>query len=156
MSVLIAKNTKLEVLNISNCVLLTNHSVLALAKYSKHLLSVNMSKCAKVTDTAIVALVTSCKLLHALNLAGLRKLTEVSLCAMAEHCRDTLLTLNITGCDLITNNGIAAIIAGFTYVQNAVSYIGFKPIDNYIELKLQSMNKFVLFVFDYIIWVCRR
>ena len=98
-----------------------------------------MSKCMKITDASIVALVTSCKQIHALNLAGLRKLTELSLCAMAEHCRDTLLTLNITGCDLITNNGIAAIIAGFTYVQNAVSYIGFKPIDNYIELKLQSM-----------------
>lgn len=135
---LIKQNKRLEVVNLTGCLKLSNAVVMALGKYCHNLQSLNISKLAKISDKAVVSLLLSCKELQALNLAGLRKLTENVLCVMAEHCQDVLCTLNITGCEKITTNGLDAIIEGFALVHPALAYVGFQPLDNYLELKLRS------------------
>ena len=143
---LIKGNKHLSVVNLSECVLLGNAVALALSKCT-HLTSLNLSKLNKITDKGTIPLLTHCEDLQALNISGLRKLTEETLCTIAYHCKN-LATLNITGCERITQNGLNAIIEGFCYVTAAKSYIGFKPVDNYLEMKLQS--KFVLVL----LWWC--
>ncbi len=43
-----------------------------------------------------------------------------------------------TGCPEVTSNGINALIRGLKYVEAAISYIGFKPIDKHTEKKLSD------------------
>jgi F-box and leucine-rich repeat protein 2/20 len=136
---LIKQNKRLEVVNLTGCLKLSNAVVLALSKHCKRLQSLNISKMAKVGDNAVVSLLLSCPQLQALNLAGLRKLNETVLCVIAEHCQDVLCTLNITGCEKITSNGLDAIIEGFPLVKASATYVGFQPHDNYLELRLRSM-----------------
>jgi hypothetical protein len=49
--------------------------------------------------------------------------------------------LNVTGCELITTNGLKALIQGLKYVEAGISFFGFKPIDRHVEKKLaDQMN----------------
>lgn len=137
--ILFKKNIKLEVLNLSGCNKLTNTVILALANHCNLLQSLNIAKCNKISDKSIIPLLKNCNQLQALNLAGLRLLSELVICTIAEYCKDILCTLNITGCDKITANGLDALIEGFIYVQRSSNYVGFHPIDNYLEFKLQSI-----------------
>ena len=75
--------------------------------------------------------------LQALNLAGLRYLTEGSIFRTLQ-ASPGILMLNVTGCELVTANGLRSMIEGLQFVVEAKTYFGFKPVDEHIEKKLMS------------------
>eukprot|EP00981_Chlorochromonas_danica_P004846 scaffold974_cov176-Ochromonas_danica.AAC.3 len=99
------------------CSLLTNKSVMAMGKNWKYLQSLNLSRCPLITDKGIKAIACGCKSLQAVNLAGLVKVSEER-------------------CERITMNGLENLIKGLQYVEAAVTFLGFKPVDEHVERKL--------------------
>lgn len=134
---LLANNSHLQLLNVASCVLLTDRVLVCLSSSNPRLLSLNLSLNYLMTDAGIVSLSTHCAALQALNLSGLRYLTEISLSSLAENCKG-LLMLNVTGCSNITLSGIRALTQGLPFIEEAFSFVGIKPIDVHMELKLAS------------------
>ena len=59
---------------------------------------VNCTWCVQLTDDGICPMVAGCTHLQSLSLHGLRGITNVTIEALAEHCRDSLHTLDVHGC----------------------------------------------------------
>ena len=59
---------------------------------------VNFTWCVQLTDTAVCPLAAGCKGLQSLSLHGLRGITNQSIEALAANCRDSLHTLDVHGC----------------------------------------------------------
>lgn len=76
------------------------------------------------------AYVISCVSLQAVNLAGLVRITEEALLFLASRCQG-LLMLNLTGCERVTVVGLDHLIRGLHFVENAVSFMGFRPVDEH-------------------------
>jgi hypothetical protein len=136
------RNSSLELLNLYGCEKITNNVLFELARYCPKMSSLNIGLCSSVTDTGVIALAHGCCKLQALNLAGIRNVSEIALCALAEHCSG-LLMLNVTGCDKIAISGIRALVMGLKFVVEAVSFVGFKPLDAHIELKLMNQLQMI-------------
>lgn len=132
-----AASPKLTVINLAGCLKITTKSANALAKHCKALVSINLNRCINVHDNGISAIANCCTKLQALNIAGLKSLSEGTLCALALNCPG-LLMLNITGCEEITISGLRQLISGLKYVEEAQTYLGFKPIDEHVDKKLSD------------------
>lgn len=132
---LVRANRRLELLNLSGCSLITSAVLVELGHCCTRLLSLNISMCVLVTDAGVCALAIGCRKLQAVNLAGIRNLTEVGLCGLAESCPN-LLMLNVTGCDQVALSGVRALVSGLHCVEEAHSFVGFKPVDQHVERKL--------------------
>eukprot|EP01038_Epipyxis_sp_PR26KG_P005005 gene5005-6990_t len=129
--------SNLQVVNLANCTKLTSRSIISIGKNCSKLQSINLSRCSLVTDTGVKAIADGCRDLQACNLAGMQKLTENAMYYLATSCPG-LLMLNLTGCEKITVNGLEALISGLDYVEKGISFSGFKPKDQHIELKLSN------------------
>ena len=81
--------------------------------------------------------------LQAVNLAGLARITEEALWFLATRC-EGLLMLNLTGCERVTVVGLDHLIRGLNFVEKAVSFMGFKPVD---EHGVISFSKRIIFHF---------
>jgi hypothetical protein len=134
---LVTSNIKLRVLNLSGCFQITSKAIIALALSCPQLVSLNLSRCSKISDTALQALASHTHHLQALNLAGLRSLTEGAIFRTLQ-ASPGILMLNVTGCELVTVNGLHSMISGLQYVIEAKTYFGFKPLDEHVERKLMS------------------
>ena len=62
--------------------------------------------------------------IQALNLAGAARVSEAGLCELALACGG-LHTLNMTGCESVTVNGLHALVEGLKYVKPAATFFGF-------------------------------
>lgn len=133
----------MQLANLSGCNQLTNRSVVAMGKSWKDLQSVNLSRCPLISDKGIKALAMGCKRLQAVNIAGLLKISEESMFCLADQCNG-LLTLNLTGCERVTMNGVDHLVKGLQYVEKAITFLGFKPIDHHTEAKLANALKMVV------------
>ncbi len=69
----------------------------ALAKCHK-LEVVNFTWCVQLTDTAVCPIAAGCTGLQSLSLHGLRGITNQTIEALATNCRDSLHTLDVHGC----------------------------------------------------------
>jgi len=134
---LVKENPKLQLINLALITNLTNKTVLAIANSCPDLQSLNISKCVNVSNKAVIALANSCSKLQALNLSGLVKLDESPLLPLITGCLGLYL-LNVNGCEKITVKGLKAIVAGKSYVEMAVAFMGFRPVDEYVERKLSG------------------
>jgi hypothetical protein len=134
---ILSVSTKLRVLNVSSCPALSNKTIMCLAANCKKLVSLNISGCIKISDKAMQALSMHCAGLQGLNVAGLKKISELGIYWLADKCKG-LIMLNVTGCDLITVNGLCALIQGMSFVEPAKTFTGFKPVDEHIDKKLAS------------------
>mmetsp|Transcript_21048 Transcript_21048/g.35302 ORF Transcript_21048/g.35302 Transcript_21048/m.35302 type:complete len:1089 (-) Transcript_21048:242-3508(-) len=139
---IIEQNPRLRLLNLAGCLKLTSKSVVAIGRNCPDLISVNIARCSAVTDKGLKALAHGCPGLQAVNVAGLKKMSEEAMLALASQCKG-LLTLNLTGCERITVNGLNAMVEGLDYVEKGVSFMGFKPIDEHIDKKLNDHLKMV-------------
>ena len=83
------------------------------------------------------ALTTKCSKIQALNLSGLYDITESTLHSIALHCKNILM-LNVTGCEGVTSSGLKTLILGLKYVEQSISFVGFKPIDEHVNKKLEE------------------
>jgi hypothetical protein len=137
LTALVQSNPKLLVLNLSSCTLLTSKSIIALAQSCPNIHSLNLSKCSKITSSAMQALTTHTHHLQALSLAGVRHLSEGSIFRLVA-ASTSLLMLNVTGCEEVTTSGLRSLIHGLQFVTEAKTYVGFKPLDEHVELKLMS------------------
>lgn len=131
-----------QLANFMGCQLLTSKSIVAIGKKWPKLLSLNLSRCKLVTDKGLKSIAFGCKSLQAINLAGLLKVSEESMFCLADQCKG-LLTMNITGCERITINGLNNLVLGLSYVEKAVSFFGFKPVDQHIALKLENQLRMI-------------
>lgn len=134
---LIENNKKIQLLNCKNCKNITNLSAKYIGKYLNNLMSLNLSYCSNITDVGIKMISQGCLKLQAVNLIYLNQITDLSLFHLVTNCK-ILMYLNITGCEQITVNGVKNLIMGLPYVELSKSYLGFKPIDNYLEKKLED------------------
>lgn len=128
---------RLQLINLSGCINVTNKTALAIAASCRELVSLNLSKCSNVTDIGIAAIANNCPYLQCANLVQLTSLTEASMMHLTQNCKG-LLMLNVTGCDNITINGMKALVKGLKYVQLGVSFMGFRPLDQHIEQKMED------------------
>lgn len=128
-------NRKLRVVNVCACYNLTSASMLSLAAHCPEMISLNASRCAKITDQGIIAVGNCCPKLQAVNVAGVRMLSEKALFALADKCKG-LLMMNLTGCEQVTLNGLRALVTGMSYVVEAKTFMGFRPMDEHVEKKL--------------------
>jgi len=71
--------------------------VQALAKCHK-LEVVNFTWCVQLTDTAVCSIAAGCTGLQSLSSHGLRGITNQTIEALAANCRDSLHTLDVHGC----------------------------------------------------------
>jgi hypothetical protein len=44
----------------------------------------------------------------------------------------------MTGCERITHYGLEALIAGTPFVEKGLSFVGFKPVDGHVAIKLEG------------------
>lgn len=130
-------NPKLQLLNVSCCTKLTNKTANTIGKNCHEMLSLNLSKCLLITDVGVKSICLGCPKLQALNIAGLLKVTEMALFVLAENCKGIQM-LNVTGCQTVTVTGINALIQGLGYIEPAISFMGFKPVDKHVEKKLDG------------------
>ena len=89
----------------------------------------------------------SCINLQAVNLAGLVRITEETLLFLASRC-EGLLMLNLTGCERVSVAGLDHLIKGLHFVEKAVSFMGFKPIDEHGKGKKMSSSGRYIAVID--------
>lgn len=87
----------LRIIDICGAHLVTDSGAQALAKCHK-LEVVNFTWCVQLTDTAICPIAAGCKGLQSLSLHGLRGITNQTIEALATNCRDSLHTLDVHGC----------------------------------------------------------
>jgi hypothetical protein len=141
--VLFSSNKKITVLNLCNCYQITNKTVITIGKNLSHLVSLNLSRCQLVTDKGIKSVALGCKKIQAVNLSGLLRISEESMFCLVDSCKG-LLTMNVTGCDRITTNGLENLIMGLQFVEKAISFVGFKPVDSYLEILLENRLKMIV------------
>lgn len=58
----------------------------------------NLTWCVQLTDAGVCALAKGCPKLESLSLHGIRGVTDAAVCALLEHCRESLHTLDTSGC----------------------------------------------------------
>jgi len=73
----------------------------------------DMSKCVGVTDEHLSPILLSCKNLENLNLADCPDLTDASLDLISTHLRNSLKSLNLSGCLGITPQGVELLLPLF-------------------------------------------
>jgi hypothetical protein len=117
-SSLVIRLFNLRYINLSNCMLVTNNSLKALADGCKDTLtSIDVSKCKLVGDTGIawiggaVGSGQACKRLTSLNLEDCVKIRDRSLEDLGHGCH-ALRFVNFRGCTEISNRGIKALAEG--------------------------------------------
>lgn len=137
MSVLPKFLTKLKVLNLSNDNQLSNKTLIKLGKYCPEMVSLNLCRLIRIDDKGLAQFSKGAKHVQALNISGCVKITETSIAELVRRC-DGMLMLNVTGCPEVTSNGLNALIRGLHFVEPAISFIGFKPIDHHIDMKLNK------------------
>ena len=130
-------NPKLKLINLASVTAITNKSVVALGSSCPELVSLNLSKCIQVSNVGVLAIANGCPKLQALNLSGLLRVDEQPLLPLITNCLG-LLMLNVNGCERITTKGVRAIVAGKPYIEFAVTFLGFRPVDNHVEKKLSG------------------
>lgn len=59
---------------------------------------VNFTWCVQLTDEGVCPLAAGCPQLQSLSLHGLRGITNSTIEALAKHCRTSLHTLDVHGC----------------------------------------------------------
>jgi hypothetical protein len=143
MSEIVKSCRKLQLINLNGCNLLSNKSIGLIGKHAPELISLNLSRCALVTDKAIKSIALGCKHLQAINLSGCYRISEESMFCLADSCKG-LLTMNLTGCERITTNGLENLIMGLEFVEPAITFYGFKPMDKYLETLLEKKLNFIL------------
>ena len=128
-------NKLLRLVSLRNVTGVNTKVIVALGKNCPDLVSLNLFRCDKVGNKGLEALGKGCCHLQCLNLSGLDKLTEEPLVTLTNNCRG-LLMLNLTGISAITVNGLNALVHGMDKVELASSFVGIKPMDNHVEKKL--------------------
>jgi len=78
--------------------------------------------------------------LETLNLAGNKLVSEAGLCHLAQRC-PALRSLNLTGCEEVTLNGLRALIEGLEYVVEAKTFFGFIPKSDALDLRFRDAQK---------------
>ncbi len=139
---LIEATKAMHLANFSGLFKLTNKSAIAIGKCWPELMSLNLSRCCLISDKGIKQIALGCKNLQAINIAGLLKLSEESMFCLADQCKG-LMTLNMTGCERITMNGLDHLVRGLDYVEKGITFMGFKPIDQHVEKKLDDNLKMI-------------
>lgn len=134
---LIKANKQLKVINLAGCIDITDKVPKCIAGACKGITSLNFNRCIKIADKGLAAIGKKCKTLQALNVAGMCHISEAALFDMAKNCPG-LIMLNVTGCQNVSQMGLKALIQGLSYVEEAKTFSGFKPMDEHIELKLSG------------------
>lgn len=134
---MVRANPHLKLINLASVTSVTNKCAVAIGTSCPDLASLNLSKCVNITNVGVLAVASGCPKLQALNLSGLIKIDEQPLLPLITGCLG-LLMLNVNGCECITTKGVQAIVAGKQYIELAVTYLGFRPIDDHVERKLSG------------------
>lgn len=96
----------LKKLVLAECDRITDSGVCLLQRISR-LEELNIAECGpKVTDTGCLA-IAEIQTLRKLNLSWMVNVSDVTVITLAEHCK-SLVSVDFTGCELITGNGIRA------------------------------------------------
>ncbi|KAJ1446630.1 hypothetical protein M885DRAFT_236723 [Pelagophyceae sp. CCMP2097] len=131
---------RLEVLDVSGCPRVGDRSLKALGRHCHGLRVLIAPRCGsdtlgptlqrtvvEFTDAGARALARGCSRLASLNVAGARRLSEAAFGELATACR-ALGTLDCTGCDEVTVNGLRSLVEGVGFVREATSFFGFVPL----------------------------
>jgi hypothetical protein len=134
---LVCGNPELRLVSLRNVRSITNKVLAALGATCHDLVSLNLFKCENISNKGLAALGKGCPRLQCLNLSGLNKLDEAPLVTITNNCKG-LNMLNVTGISAITVNGLNSLIQGMSQVELARSFVGFKPVDGFVEKRLES------------------
>ena len=105
---------QIEEMDLSYCVKLSDHEVKTMAAKCKVIKTLNLSECKQVSDVGVLAVSQGCMALEELDLSRSElqfKITDVSLLALGERS-DVLRKINLKGCDMVTDAGLAWLAAG--------------------------------------------
>jgi Leucine-rich repeat (LRR) protein len=133
-------STRIRVLSISECKMITEKSLTAIAKSCPLLESLNISKCETITDDSLTAIAESCPLLVSLDVRH-TQITDNALVALATaRCRETITSLDLTGCNRITHTGLRQVVDSFTRLRH-FNIRCYKPLtDELDELCIGLLN----------------
>lgn len=118
----IIKNTiKLKSLNIHGCVNISTDSIIKLLQNNNDLIIVDTKYCKNMTNECIIALANHCNQLTYLDISGCLNISELSIVYLVNYCID-LKVLNLTNIHNLTDNIVIQITKGCKTLQSLVLY----------------------------------
>jgi len=97
---------KLKNVNLYSCQVITNASLVALSSHCPHIIKADFSYCRQITDEGLISFTQGCLLIEDLKLYYVDEITDLGIKAIANGCRFTLKSLNVSWCNLITDESI--------------------------------------------------
>ncbi|KAJ3437319.1 f-box and leucine-rich repeat protein [Anaeramoeba flamelloides] len=105
----LSENSKrLEMLSISGCKNITNEGMIDLVRSSKKLKTLFLDHCDQLTDIFAIELSKNC-IIEGLDISYCSEITDNSIIKFAEKWGTNLRSLNISGCNKVTNVSIEAL-----------------------------------------------
>ncbi|XP_019739123.1 F-box/LRR-repeat protein 15 isoform X2 [Hippocampus comes] len=102
---LVSRNQRLMTVDMSGCVGLTRHSLVALSLTCVHLRQLAVARCAFVDGLSLRSLADHCGALRSLDLSGCCRLKDDAICYLAKKCA-RLTFLSLAGNENITSDSV--------------------------------------------------
>jgi F-box/leucine-rich repeat protein 2/20 len=99
---------------------LMDNELRILGHYSKCLESVNLAECIHVSDIGVAFIADGCRFLRSINLSRtdlVMKISDISLLSLSDNCHE-LVFIDLTGCQNVTDTGIAWLFSGCKKLQH--------------------------------------
>ena len=120
------KLSHLKAIDLSNCPLVEDKSLLAMASASKRLRHLNLQCNDQLGDIGLIALIrNNCKL-ELVNVSGCSKISSLALFELGSHCPH-LQSLNASRCSRLNDDGVIYLARGCRKIQ-AISLAGIRNI----------------------------
>ncbi|KAI5781648.1 SCF E3 ubiquitin ligase complex F-box protein grrA [Peziza echinospora] len=110
---------QLKRLKLNECELITDEAVIEMAKNCPHLVEVDLHKCYEITDASVAHLFTL-RHLRDLHLAFCAQITDEAFAAIPNRPIDSLRIIDLTNCELITDEAVIKITSIAPRLRNLV------------------------------------
>lgn len=130
--------SKLEILNISRCLLISGRGVTSMCRGSKGkcIQDIDLSFCSGINDLALLALSESKFPIKRLLLVSCSYITETGVAWLSSKV-PTIQELNLKGCDGVSKNGLLSLIDAWKYTsfRNDQNFFGVFPQDKCDDMR---------------------
>ena len=133
------------VLNIShNSELVTNLSMKIIGNNMPKLISLNIAHNRKITDAGLAYVAKGCVAIQAINLSSLGRLTTPGIYTLLQLRANSLKLINMNGLQgTLPISLLLPLCKHLPYAEPALTFYGFKPINDVVHQKLISQWKFI-------------
>ncbi|KAF8470535.1 hypothetical protein BDZ91DRAFT_693482 [Kalaharituber pfeilii] len=117
----LSQNCKqLKRLKLNDCELITDEAVIAMAQNCPQLLEVDLHKCVQITDESLIRLLTDLRQIRELHLAFCQSISDNAFHAIPNRQIESLRIIDLTNCELITDESVIKIISIAPRLRNLV------------------------------------